>query len=112
MRPGRGDLGCLTWAGQPGLSELVRSCVARLALTPPIARQIRGTEIDSWVIGLLVNANDCQNLVDAWFDGVFTYFVSKRFTFGSNPRNWKLAKDCSGRLQTDAKLFIPSVGPG
>lgn len=70
---------------------------------------IRHTPYDADVIGLWVTKDDEQSFIDGCFDGMYTYFASAGFTFGSTPANW-------GYMQLWAsqhhKLFIPSVGPG
>lgn len=76
---------------------------------PNDVTSIRGTEYDGIFIGLLVNQNEKQSLVQAWFDGIYTYFASNGFTYGSSIIHWKniakFAKD-------NNLIFIPSVGPG
>ena len=73
------------------------------------SNSIRHTPYDADVIGLWVNKEDEQSFIDGAFDGMYTYFASSGFTYGSTPANW-------GYMQAWAlqqhKLFIPSVGPG
>ena len=70
---------------------------------------VRNTELDGIFIGLLVEQKHERELKQAGFDGIYTYFVTNGFTYGSSWVNWKsIAKFCS--LQN--LMFIPSVGPG
>ena len=77
--------------------------------TPEGLHSIRGTPIDCVAIGLLVNKKDTDDIQESGFDGFYTYFASREFTFGSAPRNWKELK---ARASKANLLFIPSVGPG
>uniref|UniRef100_A0A3Q3X1G9 Mannosidase endo-alpha like n=1 Tax=Mola mola TaxID=94237 RepID=A0A3Q3X1G9_MOLML len=43
------------------------------------------------------------------FDGIYTYFASNGFSFGSSHQNWKAIKTF---CDANNLLFIPSVGPG
>uniref|UniRef100_A0A0N4ZH07 Glycoprotein endo-alpha-1,2-mannosidase n=1 Tax=Parastrongyloides trichosuri TaxID=131310 RepID=A0A0N4ZH07_PARTI len=70
---------------------------------------IRHTRYDSILIGLLVNENDKMEIVNAGFDGFYTYFASEGFSYGSTMNNWKqLSEFC----EENDLLFVPSVGPG
>lgn len=71
--------------------------------------QIRNTEYDCVVIGLIEKRETVQDLISSGFDGYYTYFASNRFTYGSNPLNWNSIKQ---RSENQKKIFIPSVGPG
>ena len=78
-------------------------------LTADGRRTIRGTGADSVVVGLVVNSKDTEFIKKSGFDGFYTYFASRVFTYGSAPQNWKLLK----QIAIDSNLlFIPSVGPG
>jgi glycoprotein endo-alpha-1,2-mannosidase len=70
---------------------------------------IRGTEYDALVIGLWVNREDGAALLNAGFDGFYTYFATNGFTYGSTIANWRLLSRWAGE---HAMIFIPSVGPG
>lgn len=70
---------------------------------------IRHTPYDADVIGLWVAKEDQQSFIDGGFDGMYTYFASKGFTYGSTPANWS---DMQSWATLHHKLFIPSVGPG
>ena len=78
-------------------------------LTADGRHTIRGTTLDCVVVGLVVNNKDTELIKKSGFDGFYTYFASRVFTYGSAPRNWKQLK----QIATDSNLlFIPSVGPG
>ena len=77
--------------------------------TPEGSHTIRDTSIDCIAIGLVVNKKDTDAIKESGFDGFYTYFASRVFTFGSSPRNWKALK---ARASKANLLFIPSVGPG
>lgn len=70
---------------------------------------IRHTPYDADVIGLWVNKEDELSFIDGCFDGMYTYFASAGFTYGSTPANWKYMQQWADEHH---KLFIPSVGPG
>jgi len=64
---------------------------------------------DAFMVGLLVEKQHLSVLADSGFDGMFTYFASSGFTWGSTPSNWdSIATFC---VKKDI-LFIPSIGPG
>ena len=70
---------------------------------------VRGTELDGIFIGLLVEQKHKNELVNAGFDGFYTYFATNGFTYGSS---WKTWPDLSNFAKSNNMLFIPSVGPG
>ncbi len=70
---------------------------------------IRGREIDSIVIGLLVEERHKQAIVQGGFDGFYTYFASDRFSYGSTVKNWAALETFSRQRSL---IFIPSFGPG
>lgn len=80
-------------------------------LSPGGSRTIRNTPYDSYVIGLWLNNMSSQPsvILDANFDGFYTYFASDGFTFGSTSSNWASMQTWA---KQNNKLFIPSVGPG
>ncbi|KAL3099109.1 hypothetical protein niasHT_025553 [Heterodera trifolii] len=51
----------------------------------------------------------CAKLLDASFDGLYTYFATDGFSHGSTMPNWP---DLSAFCARNALLFVPSVGPG
>ena len=69
----------------------------------------RNTKYDSDVIGLFCGKEDTAFFQKAGFDGIYTYFASRGFTYGADPENWKYLKSFADKLQLK---FIPSVGPG
>jgi glycoprotein endo-alpha-1,2-mannosidase len=73
------------------------------------AQTIRGTNLDTVMIGLWVNATDGIFISRGSFDGFYTYFAVDGFRYGSTPKNWPaLAKWAADK----DKIFVPSVGPG
>jgi len=70
---------------------------------------IRNTDEDKVFIALWLNQDGGQLAVDGGFDGVYTYFASNGFTYGSTSSNWK---DIQLFCNDFKLLFIPSVGPG
>uniref|UniRef100_A0A0K0FZY8 Glycoprotein endo-alpha-1,2-mannosidase n=1 Tax=Strongyloides venezuelensis TaxID=75913 RepID=A0A0K0FZY8_STRVS len=70
---------------------------------------IRHTMYDSILIGLLVKENDQLEILKSGFDGIYTYFASDGFSYGSTMSNWmSLSEFC----EKNDLLFVPSVGPG
>ncbi|KAF6016787.1 MANEA [Bugula neritina] len=70
---------------------------------------VRNTEYDGIFIGLAVESNHLPQIYNAGFDGLYTYFASNSFVYGSRPSHWNsMSKYCKEREM----LFIPSVGPG
>lgn len=78
-------------------------------LQPGRPESIRGTDVDSIVLALLVEQSHLKSIVDGGFDGFYTYFASNGFSYGSTTRHW-------GKLTAFARkndlIFVPSVGPG
>ncbi|XP_048829909.1 glycoprotein endo-alpha-1,2-mannosidase isoform X2 [Brienomyrus brachyistius] len=70
---------------------------------------IRNTPFDGLFIALLVEENHKSDILASGFDGIYTYFATNGFTYGSSHRNWKPIKSFCDR---NSLLFIPSVGPG
>ncbi|XP_067945702.1 glycoprotein endo-alpha-1,2-mannosidase-like [Watersipora subatra] len=70
---------------------------------------VRDTQYDGIFVGLAVESQHPEQIYNAGFDGVYTYFASDTFVFGSKPSNWrKISSFC----KTRDMMFIPSVGPG
>ena len=69
----------------------------------------RNTKYDADVIGLFCWKEDTAFFQQAGFDGIYTYFASRGFTFGANPDNWIYLKSFADKQHLK---FIPSVGPG
>lgn len=78
-------------------------------LTPGGDLTIRGTDIDCVVIGLWVEKDHGQDLCDAGFDGMYSYFATDGFTFGSSTANWP---QMASFAREKKMLFVPCVGPG
>uniref|UniRef100_A0A158Q8Y1 Glycoprotein endo-alpha-1,2-mannosidase-like n=1 Tax=Elaeophora elaphi TaxID=1147741 RepID=A0A158Q8Y1_9BILA len=58
---------------------------------------------------LLVKSEDKHSLLAAGFDGIYTYFTAKGFSYGSTPSVWPAL---SAFCRKNDLIFIPSVGPG
>lgn len=70
---------------------------------------IRDTPYDAVFIALLVEEKHKRDILTAGFDGIYTYFATNGFSYGSTQRNWEsLRAFCEG----NNLIFIPSVGPG
>ena len=78
-------------------------------LKPGKVHSIRGTDFDCAVIGLMVDAPHKRAILDGGFDGFYTYFASRDFSYGSTVRNWDKLYDFARRNNL---IFIPSFGPG
>lgn len=76
---------------------------------PDTDDSIRNTQYDCFVIGLLVEEKHQKDIVEAGFDGFYTYFASNGFTYGSSRQNWEKLNNFA--IKNDL-MFIPSVGPG
>ena len=73
------------------------------------ASTLRATKLDSWFIGLWLDRKDGAELQAAGFDGVYTYFASDGFSFGSSTHNWdQMCSFC----RKESLTCILSVGPG
>jgi glycoprotein endo-alpha-1,2-mannosidase len=71
---------------------------------------IRGTDHDHIMISLYLSAMESASFVEqAGFDGIYTYFASQGFTYGSTLNNWQSIAEWSKQKNL---IFIPSVGPG
>lgn len=80
-------------------------------LSPNGSLSIRNTEYDSYVIGLWLQEmqSQAQVILEANFDGFYTYFSADGFTSGSTTNNWKVIQEWA---EDNNRIFIPSVGPG
>ena len=72
-------------------------------------KTIRGTYLDSYIIGLWVHKEEEDYFINGNFDGIYTYFASDGFTYGSSSKNWNYLSEWAVK---NKKLFIPCVGPG
>jgi glycoprotein endo-alpha-1,2-mannosidase len=77
--------------------------------SPGNAATIRGTTYDSIVIGLWVNEGDGETIVEAGFDGFYTYFAIDGFTYGSTSDNWA---EMAAWAWEHELIFVPCIGPG
>lgn len=78
-------------------------------LTSSGSQSIRNSPYDALFIALLVEKKHRYEILRGGFDGIYTYFATNGFTYGSSYENWaKLKFFCD---QFDL-MFIPSVGPG
>ncbi|XP_064836177.1 glycoprotein endo-alpha-1,2-mannosidase-like protein [Oncorhynchus masou masou] len=78
-------------------------------LHPAGAHTLRGTPYDGVFLALVVEERHKHEILAGGFDGMYTYFASNGFSFGSSHQNWKAVKAfCDG----NNLLFVPSAGPG
>ncbi|XP_033013376.1 glycoprotein endo-alpha-1,2-mannosidase-like protein [Lacerta agilis] len=78
-------------------------------LTPSGSHSLRNTPYDAVFIALLVEEGHKHDILSAGYDGLYTYFASNGFSYGSSHQNWKAIK---AFCDSNNLLFIPSVGPG
>ncbi|SDY93606.1 glycoprotein endo-alpha-1,2-mannosidase [Lysobacter sp. yr284] len=78
-------------------------------LAPGGADTIRGSEHDADVLGLWVGADEHAFFEQSGFDGFYTYFASRGFSYGATPEHWPALQRWA---RERGKLFVPSVGPG
>ncbi|XP_030053899.1 glycoprotein endo-alpha-1,2-mannosidase [Microcaecilia unicolor] len=78
-------------------------------LTTSGSQNIRNTPYDGIFIGLLVEEKHKHEIHRSGFDGIYTYFATNGFSYGSSHHNWSGLKDF---CNSNNLLFIPSVGPG
>ncbi|KAK7903957.1 hypothetical protein WMY93_016564 [Mugilogobius chulae] len=70
---------------------------------------IRDTPYDAIFVALLVEETHKREILTAGFDGLYTYFATNGFSYGSTLKNWaKIRAFC----EDNGLVFIPSVGPG
>lgn len=90
-------------------SYLISPAAWRELLSPKGNLSVRDTEYDGIFIGLLVDMQQRFDIKKSHFDGLYTYFASNGFSYGSSWKNWKNL----GKFAHQHNLmFIPSVGPG
>ena len=78
-------------------------------LTAKGSHSLRGTPYDGVFVALVVEERHKNEILNGGFDGMYTYFASNGFSFGSSHQNWRAIKTfCDG----NNLLFVPSVGPG
>uniref|UniRef100_A0A0N5CPW9 Glycoprotein endo-alpha-1,2-mannosidase n=1 Tax=Thelazia callipaeda TaxID=103827 RepID=A0A0N5CPW9_THECL len=90
-------------------SYLVPSAEWKALTTQNGKFSVRGGKYDILFIGLLVKSEDRHTLLKAGFDGIYTYFATEGFSYGSTPSNWP---SLSSFCRKNNLLFVPSVGPG
>uniref|UniRef100_A0A8C3HZ59 Mannosidase endo-alpha like n=1 Tax=Chrysemys picta bellii TaxID=8478 RepID=A0A8C3HZ59_CHRPI len=73
------------------------------------SHSLRNTPYDAVFIALLVEEGHKHDILSAGYDGMYTYFASNGFSFGSSHQNWKAIK---AFCDSNNLMFIPSVGPG
>ncbi|XP_044129546.1 glycoprotein endo-alpha-1,2-mannosidase [Bufo gargarizans] len=88
-------------------------------ITPPDAwaklftasgsHSIRNTKYDGIFVALLVEEKHKFDIQRSGFDGIYTYFATNGFTYGSSHQHWQSLKDF---CDSNNLIFIPSVGPG
>ena len=70
---------------------------------------IRQSKHDCVAIALLVQESHKRSILEAGFDGFYTYFGSIGFSYGSTPTKWSLLAKFAMQQKL---LFIPSFSPG
>lgn len=78
-------------------------------LSPQGDITVRDTPYDSVFIGLWLESHHGHDLKTGGFDGVYTYFASDGFSYGSSTSNWETISAFS---KVNQLLCILSVGPG
>lgn len=78
-------------------------------LKPNGISTVRNTPYDGIFIALLVEERHKKDILTAGFDGLYTYFATNGFTYGSSHHNWRSIKTF---CDYNDLVFIPSVGPG
>ena len=78
-------------------------------LKPDGENTLRNTNIDATFLGLWLESQHGRDLLDSGFDGVYTYFSSDGFSYGSTIANFRMiSKYC----QKNGLICNLSVGPG
>lgn len=70
---------------------------------------IRNTDMDGIFISLLTTKFDGEFAVESAFDGIYTYYASDGFSYGSTTKNWPAI---AAFAQENNLINIPCVGPG
>ncbi|XP_048453472.1 glycoprotein endo-alpha-1,2-mannosidase-like isoform X1 [Rhincodon typus] len=73
------------------------------------SHSLRNTQYDALFIALIVEEKHKSEILQAGFDGMYTYFATNGFSHGSSHHNWQAIKDF---CDSNNLMFIPSVGPG
>ncbi|KAG7219505.1 hypothetical protein CRUP_019534, partial [Coryphaenoides rupestris] len=70
---------------------------------------VRDTPYDALFLALMVDEKHKRDALTSGFDGLYTYFATNGFSYGSTQRNWEsIGTFC----EDNGLLFVPSVGPG
>ncbi|XP_025067453.1 glycoprotein endo-alpha-1,2-mannosidase isoform X3 [Alligator sinensis] len=78
-------------------------------LTVSGSQSIRSTPYDGLFIALLVEEKHKHEIHRSGFDGIYTYFATNGFSYGSSHHNWASLKSF---CDSNNLMFVPSVGPG
>lgn len=78
-------------------------------LTTSGSHSVRNSPYDGLFIALLVEEKHKNDILESGFDGIYTYFATNGFTYGSSQQNWAKLKFFCDKHNL---MFIPSVGPG
>ena len=70
---------------------------------------IRNTSADAWFIGHWERERDGGFIIQAGFDGFYTYYASEGFMYGCTSSNWPVLASFA---KENNLLFIPCAGPG
>jgi len=78
-------------------------------LNPASETSIRNTPLDGTFISLWTLRKDGEFALVSGFDGIYTYYGSDGYAFGSTTANWP---DMHNYAREKDLLFIPCAGPG
>jgi len=78
-------------------------------LDPASETSLRNTPLDAIFISLWTLRLDGEFAVVSGFDGVYTYYGSDGFAFGSTSSNWE---KMAAYARENELIFIPCAGPG
>lgn len=73
------------------------------SVSPPVRQS------HAFIIGLAVEKKHLGEVQRSGFHGIYTYFVAKGFSYGSDTKHWEYICDFCHENDMD---FVPSVGPG
>ena len=78
-------------------------------MSPDSESSIRNTPLDAIFISLWTLRLDGEFAVVSGFDGVYTYYGSDGYAFGSTSSNWQYMSEYANE---NDMIFVPCVGPG
>ncbi|XP_037655276.1 glycoprotein endo-alpha-1,2-mannosidase-like [Choloepus didactylus] len=78
-------------------------------LTVSGSQSVRDSPYDGLFIAFLVEEDHKYEILHSGFDGIYTYFATNGFTYGSSQQNWAGLKHFCDSYNL---IFTPSVGPG